>query len=200
LRRTNAFNSPGRTETDLGLYDGFPYRGGTARIRRWAGFIDEPESSKESRLRAWSVLRQLRSVLPRLETSRFHHRLRRCRGRNLGTRFDEIPDTSERGGQSLCSSVRRFRDSTLKEECKRDYPQALQALVESPRSGGGSDSELGPMCGRYRRPRRRKSLRSGNFRHWATDASARLPFRRSKFLQRDLPTSRVRRVLLDTVL
>jgi hypothetical protein len=36
-------------------HDGFPYR--------WAGFIDEPESSKESRLRAWSVLRQLRSVL-----------------------------------------------------------------------------------------------------------------------------------------
>jgi len=44
-------------------HDGFPYRVGTARIRRWAGFIDEPESSKESRLRAWSVLRQLRSVL-----------------------------------------------------------------------------------------------------------------------------------------
>jgi hypothetical protein len=44
-------------------HDGFPYRVGTTRIRRWAGFIDEPESSKESRLRAWSVLRQLRSVL-----------------------------------------------------------------------------------------------------------------------------------------
>jgi hypothetical protein len=41
-------------------HDGFPYRVGTTRIRRWAGFIDEPESSKESRLRAWSVLRQLR--------------------------------------------------------------------------------------------------------------------------------------------
>ena len=30
--------------------------------------------------------------------------------------------------KSLCSSVRRFRDLTIKEECKRDYPQALQAL------------------------------------------------------------------------
>jgi hypothetical protein len=30
--------------------------------------------------------------------------------------------------KSLCSSVRRFRDATIKEECKRDYPQALQAL------------------------------------------------------------------------
>jgi hypothetical protein len=30
--------------------------------------------------------------------------------------------------KSLCSSVRRFRDATIKEECKRDYPHALQAL------------------------------------------------------------------------
>jgi hypothetical protein len=30
--------------------------------------------------------------------------------------------------KSLCSSVRRFRDATVKEECKDDYPHALQAL------------------------------------------------------------------------
>jgi hypothetical protein len=30
--------------------------------------------------------------------------------------------------RSLCSSVRRFRDATIKEECRRDYPHALQAL------------------------------------------------------------------------
>jgi hypothetical protein len=30
--------------------------------------------------------------------------------------------------KSLCSSVRRFRDATIKEECKGDYPYALQAL------------------------------------------------------------------------
>jgi hypothetical protein len=30
--------------------------------------------------------------------------------------------------KSLCSSVRRFRDATIKEECKSDYPHALQAL------------------------------------------------------------------------
>jgi hypothetical protein len=29
--------------------------------------------------------------------------------------------------KSLCSSVRRFRDATIKEECKGDYPHALQA-------------------------------------------------------------------------
>ena len=28
----------------------------------------------------------------------------------------------------LCSSVRRFRDATIKAECKSDYPHALQAL------------------------------------------------------------------------
>jgi hypothetical protein len=30
--------------------------------------------------------------------------------------------------KSLCSSVRRFRDATIKAECKSDYPHALQAL------------------------------------------------------------------------
>jgi hypothetical protein len=30
--------------------------------------------------------------------------------------------------KSLCSSVRRFRDATVKEDCKSDYPHAHQAL------------------------------------------------------------------------
>ena len=30
--------------------------------------------------------------------------------------------------KSLYSSVRRFRDTTIKVECKSDYPHALQAL------------------------------------------------------------------------
>jgi hypothetical protein len=33
--------------------------------------------------------------------------------------------------KSLCSSVRRFRDTTVKPECKSDYPHALQALWEA---------------------------------------------------------------------
>jgi hypothetical protein len=44
-------------------HDRFPYRVGTARIRRWAGFLDEPESSKQSRLRTWNVLQRIRLVL-----------------------------------------------------------------------------------------------------------------------------------------
>jgi hypothetical protein len=37
--------------------------------------------------------------------------------------------------KSLCSSVRRFLDATVKEECKRDYPHALQALWKAPDRG-----------------------------------------------------------------
>jgi hypothetical protein len=33
--------------------------------------------------------------------------------------------------KSLCSSVRRFRDATIKEKCKGDYPQALQAMLKA---------------------------------------------------------------------
>jgi hypothetical protein len=33
--------------------------------------------------------------------------------------------------QSLTRAVRRFRDATLKEECKTDYPQALQAMLKA---------------------------------------------------------------------
>jgi hypothetical protein len=30
--------------------------------------------------------------------------------------------------KSLCSSVRRFRDASVKPDCKSDFPHALQAL------------------------------------------------------------------------
>jgi hypothetical protein len=33
--------------------------------------------------------------------------------------------------KGLCSSVRRFRDATIKEECKSDYPHALQVLCKA---------------------------------------------------------------------
>jgi hypothetical protein len=42
--------------------------------------------------------------------------------------------------KSLCSSVRRFRDATVKEECKRDYPHALQALWKALDRAEKSDS------------------------------------------------------------
>ena len=115
-------------------HDGFPYRVGTTRIRRWAGFIDEPESSKESRLRAWSVLRQLRSVLsqagnvaippPAQKTFDVEgEALERALTKSLYLRNEAI--------KSLCSSVRRFRDTTVKEQRKSDFPHALPALCKA---------------------------------------------------------------------
>jgi DNA-binding transcriptional regulator GbsR (MarR family) len=92
--------------------------------------LDELEASKQSRLRAWSVLQRLRVVLSELgnvaipapkqktfnaEGEILEHALTKCfRARN-----DAI--------KSLCSSMRRFRDATIKEKCKSDYPHALQA-------------------------------------------------------------------------
>ena len=32
---------------------------------------------------------------------------------------------------SLTKAVRRFRDATLKEECRSDYPHALQAMLKA---------------------------------------------------------------------
>src|ERR1700737_2445977 len=93
--------------------------------------LDELEASKQSRLRAWSVLQRLRMVLSQLgsvaipppaqktfdaEGEALEHALRK----SFRLRNDAI--------KSLCSSVRRFRDATIKEECKGDYPHALQAL------------------------------------------------------------------------
>jgi hypothetical protein len=93
--------------------------------------LDELQASKQSRLRAWNVLQRLRSVLSDLgdaaipspaqktfdaEGEILEHALTK----SLRIRNDAI--------KSLCSSVRRFRDATIKEECKRDYPHALQAL------------------------------------------------------------------------
>jgi hypothetical protein len=93
--------------------------------------LDELEASKQSRLRAWSVLQRLRSLLSDLgnvaipppakkafdaEGEALEHALTK----SFRLRNDAI--------KSLCSSVRRFRDASIKEECKRDYPHALQAL------------------------------------------------------------------------
>jgi hypothetical protein len=85
--------------------------------------LDELEASKQSRLRAWNVLQRLRSVLSELgnianpapaqktfdaEGEILEHALTR----SFRIRNEAI--------KSLCSSVRRFRDATIKEsECLR---------------------------------------------------------------------------------
>ena len=93
--------------------------------------LDELEASKQSRLRAWSVLQRLRMVLsdmgsvaiPPPAQKTFYaegETLEQSLKKSLRLRNDAL--------KSLCSSVRRFRDATIKEECKSDYPHALQAL------------------------------------------------------------------------
>src|SRR5580700_2616750 len=96
--------------------------------------LDELEASKQSRLRAWSVLQRLRMVLAELgsvaipppaqktfdaEGEALEHALRK----SFRRRNDAI--------KSLCSSVRRFRDATIKEECKGDYPHRASGVVET---------------------------------------------------------------------
>ncbi|HXC61374.1 MAG TPA: hypothetical protein VNV63_01750 [Nitrospiria bacterium] len=93
--------------------------------------LDELEASKQTRLRAWSALQRLRIVLSEMgsvairppaqktfdaEGEALEHALRK----SFRLRNDAI--------KSLCSSVRRFRDATIKEECKGDYPHAHRAL------------------------------------------------------------------------
>jgi hypothetical protein len=84
--------------------------------------LDDLEASKQSRLGARNVLQRLRLVLseagkvampPPAQKTLDAEGLFRIR--------DEVI-------KSLCSSVRRFRDATIKPECKSDYPHALQAL------------------------------------------------------------------------
>src|ERR1700675_120439 len=93
--------------------------------------LDELEASKQSRLRAWNVLQRLRSVLsdtgiisippPAKKTFDAEGEvLEHALTKSFRIRNDAI--------KSLCSSVRRFRDATMKKECKGDYPHALQAL------------------------------------------------------------------------
>jgi hypothetical protein len=96
--------------------------------------LDELESSKQSRLRAWTVLQRIRVLLsdlgqtdiPAPAKKTFDAEgevLEQALTKSLRIRNDAI--------KSLCSAVRRFRDATLKEDCKRDYPQALQALLKA---------------------------------------------------------------------
>jgi hypothetical protein len=93
--------------------------------------LEELEASKQSRLRAWNVLQKLRSVLseagnvviPPPSQKTFDaegEALEHALTKSLRIRNEAI--------KSLCSSVRRFRDATIKAECKSDYPHALQAL------------------------------------------------------------------------
>jgi hypothetical protein len=126
-------------------HDGFPYRVGTARIRRWAGFIDEPESSNESRLRAWNVRQSLRLVLseagkvaippPTQKTFDAEGEiLEHALTKSFRHRNDAI--------KTLCSSVRSIPRRNHKGRMQKRLSARSPGALESPRSGGGSDPKL----------------------------------------------------------
>src|ERR1700684_1706450 len=107
--------------------------------------LDELEASKQSRFRDWNVLQRLRSVLSEAGNVAIPPPAQKtfdAEGETLEHALTKSFRIRNDAIKSLCSSVRRFRDATIKEECKGDYPHALQGVVESSRSGGGSDSEL----------------------------------------------------------
>jgi hypothetical protein len=93
--------------------------------------LDELEVSKQSRLRAWNVLQRLRSVLSEAGNITIPspaHRTFDAEGEVLEHALTKSFRIRNEAIKSLCSSVRRFRDATIKEQCKSDYPHALQAL------------------------------------------------------------------------
>src|ERR1700760_190068 len=93
--------------------------------------LDELEASKQSRLRAWDVLQRLRLVLSEVVNVQIPSPSQKtfdAEGEILAHALTKSLRIRNEAIRSLCSSVRRFRDATIKEECKSDYPHALQAL------------------------------------------------------------------------
>jgi hypothetical protein len=109
--------------------------------------LDELESSKQSRLRAWSVLQRIRVLLSDLGKTEIPppaHKTFDAEGEILEHALKKSLRIRNDAIKSLCSAVRRFRDATLKEDRKRRLPASSPGSVESSGSGGGSDSELSP--------------------------------------------------------
>jgi hypothetical protein len=93
--------------------------------------LDELEASKQSRLRAWNVLQRLLVVLSEAGNVAIPPPAQKTfdvEGEILEHALTKTLNLRNEAMKSLCSSVRRFRDATIKEECRSDYPHALQAL------------------------------------------------------------------------
>jgi hypothetical protein len=93
--------------------------------------LDELEASKQSRLRAWNVLQRLRLVLSEAGNIAIPPPAQRtfdAEGEALEHALTKSFRIRNEAIKSLSLSIRRFRDAAIKEECKSDYPHALQAL------------------------------------------------------------------------
>src|ERR1700719_4171813 len=86
--------------------------------------LDELESSKRSRLRAWAVLQRIRTLLSDLNKTEIPSPAQKtfdAEGEILEHALKKSLRIRNEAIKSLCSSVRRFRDATVKPECKSDY-------------------------------------------------------------------------------
>jgi len=89
------------------------------------------EASKQSRLRAWNALQRIRALLSDLGKTEIAPAAQKtfdAEGEILEHALTKSLHLQNESIKSLCSSVRRFPDATIKEECKADYPHAPQAL------------------------------------------------------------------------
>jgi hypothetical protein len=96
--------------------------------------LEELEASKQSRLRAWTALQRLRSVLSEMANVAIPAPTQKtfdAEGEILEHALTKSLHLRHEAIKSLCSSVRRFRDATIKVESKGDYPHALHALLKA---------------------------------------------------------------------
>jgi hypothetical protein len=90
--------------------------------------LDELEALKQSRLRAWKALQRLRPVLSEVGNVAIPAPAQmtfNAEGEILERALTKSFRIRNEAMKSLCSSVRRFRDATIKEESKPDYPHAI---------------------------------------------------------------------------
>src|ERR1700726_1529942 len=90
--------------------------------------LDDLEASKQSRLRAWNVLQRLRLVVSESGNIAIPPPAQKtfdAEGEALEHALTKSFRIRNEAMKSLCSSVHRFRDATVKPERKSDYPHAL---------------------------------------------------------------------------
>ena len=115
--------------------------------------LDELESSRQSRLRAWNVLQRLRLVLsdngnvavPPPAQKTFD-----AEGEALEYALTKSFRIRNEAIRSLCSSVTPLPRRHYQGRMQKRLSARSSGFVESVGSGGRSDSELS-MCGRHRR-------------------------------------------------
>ena len=82
-------------------------------------------------MRAWNALQRLRAILSETGNAAIPSPAQKtfdAEGEILEHALTKSFRIRNEAIKKLCSAARRFRDATVKEECKRDYPHALQAL------------------------------------------------------------------------